>query len=52
MLALEYGSSNAIGTWPTFVSSVLATIDPAVGLPAPSTSATTARASPESEAFS
>jgi len=44
MFAFAYGSSKAIGTCPTFVSSLLATIEPAVGFPAPSTSATTALA--------
>jgi hypothetical protein len=52
MSAFAYGSSNAIGTWPTFVSSVFATIEPAVGLPAPSTSTTTARAWADSAATS
>ena len=35
--ASEYGSLKAIGTWPDSVITSLATIDPAVGFPAPST---------------
>src|SRR6188474_1711932 len=50
--AFEYGSWNAIGFWPTSVSSVWATIEPAVGLPAPSTRTTSARAEAESGALS